>query len=737
MATNLKGKGQFVSLLLLHGEKIAIGIVGAIALWFIYKSWSLPHLGDNFQAEKLQSEITQTTNEIKGYTWDTAVKDHPDKVKTRKPIAATGGVGPIDSEFYVDRHANGKPEFGFDESIVAPMIRREDPALLGVLDVRATGGSGLFAFVDEEIRKKQALRAAEEQQALDRKAAEKARKDAKNAQQAVGPGGRNRPGEISNEPMDPNHPKRRPVAGSVRPTGNSLQGGERIERAYWACVVAKVPIREQLKRYQDALEKARGADPTRDFPSYVGYFVERAEVVPGKELEWTAVPLYDGQHQSIVENKPLTKPKLHVIAQPAFDSLIEAAQKYWAGGASQDVIDSRFAEYPLTLPLPPLVGREWGSEATHPDIPLAINTPPLENEIQPTVPVEDPAKAAAGSAFGSAAPTTTSQGPGMSPSFGFGGGRPGGEFPGGGRFGPGMGGPGMAGPGMRGPGMMPPGGRGYSMGPGGPGGEGPAGYRGGGGPGQIATEHTSLPKGVDYYLLRFFDFSVEPGKKYKYRVKLVVKDPNYGLPQAVLSPAVLDRQAKEAQEAKARKAEKPFYRIVENWSDPSPAVGIPMAGNVRLADVKVPTADKANDEPTVKMLVEAFDVDDAGAPIQAAAEKDFKRGYVANMVQDTEYLVDAMTIDTQKDFKFFTGMTLLDVDGGTKIAGARDMTYPARILVMGPAGEMYIRNELDDKSYVDFHKATFEKSTDSRMGPGGLEGGPGGPGRGGRRPPRR
>ena len=86
-----------------------------------------------------------------------------------------------------------------------------------------------------------------------------------------------------------------------------LQGGERIERAYWACVTAKVPIREQLKLYQDALEKARGADPTRDFPSYVGFYVERAEVLPGKDLAWTAVPLYDGQQQSIAQSKPLTR----------------------------------------------------------------------------------------------------------------------------------------------------------------------------------------------------------------------------------------------------------------------------------------------------------------------------------------------------------------------------------------------------------------------------------------------
>ena len=32
-----------------------------------------------------------------------------------------------------------------------------------------------------------------------------------------------------------------------------------------------------------------------------------------------------------------------------------------------------------------------------------------------------------------------------------------------------------------------------------------------------------------HWLLRFFDFSVEPGKKYKYRVQLVMLDPNYSV----------------------------------------------------------------------------------------------------------------------------------------------------------------------------------------------------------------
>jgi hypothetical protein len=64
MATNLKGKGRFVSLLLLHGEKIAIAIVGLAVLWFIWGSLKVDKLGDNFQADKLQSEVTQTSSEF-------------------------------------------------------------------------------------------------------------------------------------------------------------------------------------------------------------------------------------------------------------------------------------------------------------------------------------------------------------------------------------------------------------------------------------------------------------------------------------------------------------------------------------------------------------------------------------------------------------------------------------------------------------------------------------------------
>lgn len=705
MATNLKGQGGIKGLMLLHGEKIAIAIVVALSLWIVYKSTKLDRLDDKHQAAELTKEINQTNAQITASAWDTAVKEYPDKVKPFVPIPATKSFN-VDPKAYANEDASGKPVFAIDPPVVAPMIRRTDPVLLNAVDVRATGGSGLLSFVDEKIKRDQAVKREADEAArlkIEEEKQKKAQKDQKN-QGGANPrpkrGSEMGPGSMPAELVDPDHPKRRLIQSSVRPTGIQLQGGERTERAYWACVVAKVPIREQLKLYQDAFEKARGYDENRDFPHYLGYVVERAEVLPDQPLDWKRVPLYDGQRQSVTAGKPIAQ----VVNSDSVTALSNAAQQFWAGMAPE-VVDPHFTDPILTLPLPPLVGRDWGADATHPDIPvLGPNTPSFEEEVKaaPEQAPAQPAKTGEDEGFGSS--TQLQQGPG-GPGFAMPA-RPG-MVPGGG-FRP----PGREGPG--GPGFAPGGVGRFRGGPEGR----PSFVAPGGGPGQ----RTGLAKGLDFLLLRFFDYTVEPGKKYKYRVKLVLADPNIGMPANVLAAAVLDRQAK----SKDRNGRRLDYRALEKFSDPSPTVGIPLAGNVRLADTKIPAAEKFNDEPVAKLLVESFDADDKGNAIQAAVEKDFRRGAVANMVEDGDYIVPGeggTMIDTQPGFKFMTGMTLLDIDGGTKLA--KDMYVPARILVMGPAGELYVHDEVDDKPAVEYHRLLFEKTSDKHRGPYNMPG-PGG-----------
>ena len=101
---------------------------------------------------------------------------------------------------------------------------------------------------------------------------------------------------------------------------------------------------------------------------------------------------------------------------------------------------------------------------------------------------------------------------------------------------------------------------------------------------------------------------------------------------------------------------------------------MPLDGGVRVAGVQ------AAEDPKAKLLVEAFGKDPkAGNWIQATpqnAEKDkeFPRGSVVNFVDDAEFLVEnGSYIDKSDSFRFYTGITVVDMRGGERIAG-RDLT---------------------------------------------------------------
>ena len=56
------------------------------------------------------------------------------------------------------------------------------------------------------------------------------------------------------------------------------------------------------------------------------------------------------------------------------------------------------------------------------------------------------------------------------------------------------------------------------------------------------------------------------------------------------------------------------------------------------------------------------------------------------------------------------------------------MSRPARVLLMGPAGQLFVQDEISEAEFVETHKATFAKEP---AGGAGFMGGEGGFGRGG------
>jgi hypothetical protein len=73
---------------------------------------------------------------------------------------------------------------------------------------------------------------------------------------------------------------------------------------------------------------------------------------------------------------------------------------------------------------------------------------------------------------------------------------------------------------------------------------------------QRREEQADEPARTDL-LLRYLDFTVKPANCYRYRVRLVWKNPNYGRQADVIAPFVAEGQ----------------YRYTD-WSEPSPVVRV-------------------------------------------------------------------------------------------------------------------------------------------------------------------
>ena len=306
-----------------------------------------------------------------------------------------------------------------------------------------------------------------------------------------------------------------PAAGDERP-GIVVQGATEIRGQRWIVLTGLVSYDKELRAFDDALRNAGPSgcyDPQRDMPYYVGYYVQRAEVVSpadGAKPNWDNVPVISSV------------------------KAMSDAVKRWGQQSMSDVVapEHFFTPKPtaLTFPLPPLSGSSWGESVAHPkEIPLLD--------------------------LGQAGPA------GMGGGFG------------------GIG---------NGPATLPPAG---NVPP-------PAGAGGHDDPFDNPTEPGAPTGGAPnegpavngasastYLLFRFFDFDVQPGKQYAYRVQLVLQNPNYKAKTSWLKdPKLADEK-----------------RLKTKWSDESdPPLLVSVPDDTRILAVSVTS--KAHD-PVGRILV--------------------------------------------------------------------------------------------------------------------------------------
>lgn len=646
-------KGNWKQLLLQHGEKAGLALVGLLFVLLVWSAVGREGLPDSQQPEDLISLAERARNHLTIAKWD----EFPDRPE-EPPIGPQSIMKEIPLDPYLTRAV-------YDPPLFPRKLKRADPEMLAPIELEVHGGFGPFALHDPEAN--QRLGMGGEGRGMGPGGMPLGGPLGEGGLfGGTGPGGTT--GMIGEEmlggELDPSEPMPRPLPqwidnyiGGVRPSAN-----DKIEGRRWVVLNALVPVAKQIQEFERTFQDAEGYDPQADLPVYFAYQVERAEVRPDGRLDW----------RSLATVTP---------------SYIANVTKDWNANAGmtnmREVAEERYLHPNLTFPLGPLVMRDWGDFAKHSKVPRAPTEEELRQMMDEGQMLEDEFARDDGQndLFDQLNADPFMQG--------------GGEM--------GEGGPRMnRGSRMRGN-MGTPRGRAPGMG-----------MAAGGRRGMMGREGSMMEKPAPHFLLRYFDFAIEPGKRYRYRVRLVMRDPNFHrapssamgggmgsseqvrpIPVKYLERTVVERI--NATEPRMRP-----YRFTE-WSEPSMIVEAPMEQNVLAAGVSAPGSGRFNDRPSAQILVKAFDQETG---TEVAAERSLMRGSTIQFVAD----VDAIDLAQRqlikvKEFSMAVNATLLDIRGGERLSSKdAELTEPGELLFLDAYGNLRVYNETSDRLNVLVHR---------------------------------
>ena len=484
-------------------------------------------------------------------------------------------------------------------------------------------------------------------------------------------GGSGMPGTSRGRKL-PNTPKHwvvPPGVGTQTMTVQPGSGGSKVGVVgrVVVAVMGEVEYEAQFDEFAAKLKEATGYQPRgrRDRPEYLSFLVQRAEVGddPNAPLKWEDI-----------SNLPKAQRELMKFA-----------------GRGRELVDPEFCmPNLLTMETPPILIRDIDQFGLHSKFPMkhergnAKTTQPVgpqapEDPANPIVPGANPLIPGRGSAG-------SGMGMGMDPS----------------------------GMGMD-MGMDPSGEMGMGMGMDGGSGMGMDMEGGGMGP-------QSLIPMTKTKMIRYYDVTAQPNKKYRYRFQLVLSDPNN--PQSgplnprILEPAVIDRvkQVKAESEAKGYQ----IYFRFSPWSDPSPVIETPSVSRLLAGPSEVLPKSKYFETPTGGIVHFAPPVSKAAAvvwggralPTDVSYSSDVSPGSVLNHDGDLKILTpDTHELKLAKGFSFQSDAVVVDMDHTLTIKDdPRDPKTPPQlttstIAMFDSEGNLVVADEVDDAA--QFHLYAF------------------------------
>ena len=210
---------------------------------------------------------------------------------------------------------------------------------------------------------------------------------------------------------------------------------------------------------------------------------------------------------------------------------------------------------------------------------------------------------------------------------------------------------------------------------------------------------------VDYALVRFHDFTAQPGRKYRYRVSVFYEDPNHPqMPTMEPNERTLDEEVKKRLApvlADEKEKNSRVYYVRTDWSAPSPVIAIDpvataLAGSVELnRPVGIPGSEQTLPaEPRGKVMAVVWN--DSYA-VDVPGVVDASRGSVLDFTA-TANVIHPVTLQFRElpDFRFATGQSVLDLRGGEPLPGGDQLTSLGEYIVVGEDGRLAVHNELED-----------------------------------------
>ena len=205
---------------------------------------------------------------------------------------------------------------------------------------------------------------------------------------------------------------------------------------------------------------------------------------------------------------------------------------------------------------------------------------------------------------------------------------------------------------------------------------------GGAGPAKPPTP-PSAARTIRHKLLRVFDYTVKLNGRYRYRVKLELKNPNFGLNAKFLKNPAAPLNSQE-------------LRASEKWSDPTDVVTIPSGFDALAGSVEPKTVG----EPVANLLLTSLNREDG---IPASTKTRTYRGSLANKKESKVLATDPRnkSVIVIDEVNFNTGIVVVDIYGGKSVSNQKSkrespFTAPGEVLLLDANGNLTVHNDLED-----------------------------------------